>query len=169
MQALDLDKFVMFPNKKDHKQQPDYVGCVNIDKNIYKIGCYVNEDDDEEFITGSVYLDIIIDESQNKGTPKLKQKNSKDYDKLWEQMISGIKKSHNERTRYYFMLLLNKKTRASQPDFVGSITINDIVHRMVAWVKTDKNQDQFLSGSIDNPVDESDIDNTDVPKLKTDG
>lgn len=52
----------------------------------------------------------------------------------------------------------NKKSGTNQPDYNGTLTINDVDHRISGWVKTDKNGNSFISGatSVENASEEED-------------
>jgi len=55
-----------------------------------------------------------------------------------------------------FVLFKNIKKKDSHPDYRGEVTINGIVKEIVAWLRMDKNDEQFLSGSI-NPKKVDDL------------
>ena len=64
-----------------------------------------------------------------------------------------------------FIMFRNQKIKKSQPDYVGTINIDGRVYSMVCWVKEDKNDDQFLSGSINQEIQDDDL-NPNIPKLQ---
>ena len=54
-----------------------------------------------------------------------------------------------------FVAFRNTKLKDSHPDYKGEIVINGERKQIVVWIKRDKNDDQFLSGSVnEKKVDE---------------
>ncbi len=51
-----------------------------------------------------------------------------------------------------FVLFHNRrKSKDTQPDMKGEITIDGVAYCMSAWIKPDRNGNNFLSGSIELP------------------
>ncbi|HUX56532.1 MAG TPA: hypothetical protein VMV77_06130 [Bacteroidales bacterium] len=50
-----------------------------------------------------------------------------------------------------FVAFRNVKQKDTHPDYRGEININGEIKEIVIWLKLDKNEDQFLSGSV-NPL-----------------
>ena len=57
-----------------------------------------------------------------------------------------------------FVAFRNTKFTESQPDYIGPIKINGIIKQIVFWIKRDRNDNQFLSGVV-NEVEEIRTDN----------
>jgi len=62
----------------------------------------------------------------------------------------------NIAEEWCFEMFQNIKKKDSHPDYRGNITINGTVKELVAWLRMDKNNEQFLSGSI-NPKKVDDL------------
>lgn len=52
-----------------------------------------------------------------------------------------------------FIMFHNHKMIEGQPNYIGRINVNGVIYQIVAWIKRDKRNKQYLAGSI-NPVDE---------------
>jgi len=50
-----------------------------------------------------------------------------------------------------FLMFRNTKLKDNHPDYRGEVNIDGTIFEIVAWVKIDRKNDQFLSGSI-NPA-----------------
>ncbi len=55
-----------------------------------------------------------------------------------------------------FVAFHNTKKRDTHPNYRGIIIIDEVQKEIVVWIKRDKNDDQFLSGSV-NPLKVGDI------------
>ena len=47
-----------------------------------------------------------------------------------------------------FIMFPNIKMFDGQPNFIGRININGTYYKIVAWLKRDRKNDQYLSGAI---------------------
>jgi|GEM_PF-2115648 len=61
--------------------------------------------------------------------------------------------SEKKIDRNKFIMFPNHKMIEGQPDFMGRININGVTHKIVAWFKRDRRNEQYLAGSI-NEIDE---------------
>ena len=53
-----------------------------------------------------------------------------------------------------FVIFRNKKIKPAQPDYKGQINLDGVIYELVCWVKIDKKGDQYLSGTVNNPIDD---------------
>lgn len=78
------------------------------------------------------------------------------YD-LWRILDKNYTESRrqNMEQKNRFVLFSNSKGKETHPDFRGELNADDKIYKIAAWLKKDKNGNDYLSGTLE-PSDKSD-------------